>query len=549
MIEVDVIVVGGGPVGLSASIQLSRLGVRHAVIERTTTVSPHPKSRLLNPRSTELMRLWGLEQAVLDVGVGIEPKFFFGKDLVSPWDQVFEPAASMKDPVSLSLSPCAVAGMLVSQDVLEPILREAAAGYDAADVRFGWEAEVIADGPDGVEVRATRIDGEAIEVFRARYLIAADGAGSALRRRAGVGVTGADRTLEAISVLFRSDLTKIVDSPAAFFALCNPDTVGTAVIAPVDAHGRAALLGRPKVMDEKPLDQIDWIAELRAAVGVPDHQFEIIDVRAWRATVAVAESYRSGSTFFVGDAAHLMPPNGGFNMNTGLQDAHNLCWKLAGVLAGWADESLLDTYDRERRPIALYNAAEAVRNLKTLVDKDETGRAAMFRRDHYVHPGLALGYRYTDGAIAFEAGQSREADWEVGTYAPSGQPGARAPHLWLDDAEKVSLIDLAETGFVLLAASDPQGVWRAETDRVARAEGAPLRLEVVGDRARPNPEGRDFAALYGVGPNGAVLVRPDGHVAWRAADQGQARQLEVGLQAALWGGPTAKEVRRWLAPA
>jgi len=533
MTEVDVIIVGGGPVGLGASIQLSRLGIAHVLIERTTTVSPHPKSRLLNPRSTEHMRLWGLEQAVLDVGVGIEPKFFFGKDLVSPWDQIFEPGASLRDADSLALSPCAVTGMLVSQDVLEPILRQAAADYDAATMLFGWEAAVSAEGPDGVEVVATELSSGEVQTWRGRYLIAADGAGGSLRRRAGIGVTGADRSLEAISVLFQSDLTQIVDSPAAFFALCNPETVGTAVIAPVDAHGRAALLGRPKVMDEKPLDQIDWLAELRAAVGVPDHAFEIIDVRTWRATVAIAESYRAGSIFFVGDAAHLIPPNGGFNMNTGLQDIHNLCWKLAAVLGGWADEALLDTYDRERRPIALYNAAEAVRNLKTLVDKDETGRAAMFRKDHYVHPGLALGYRYIDGAAAYEPEQSQMADWEVGVYEPSAQPGARAPHLWLDEDGGTSLIDLFEKDFVLLAASDPESIWRVATHAAQAVTGAPLRLEVVGGRARPDPSGRGFAALYGVEGDGAVLVRPDGHVAWRGRTSGDAGSLVEGLRRGL----------------
>lgn len=532
MSEPSVIIIGGGPVGLGASIELSRLGVPHVVIERTTSVSPHPKSRLLNPRSTEMMRSWGLEQAALDVGVGIEPKFFFGKDLVSGWDQVFEPASALKDARSQALSPCAVAGMLVSQDVLEPILRKAAPEYAAADVRFGWEADLPVEDKGGVTVTLTEIATGRVEVMRAPWLIAADGAGAAIRRHLGIGVTGADRSMEAISVLFRSDLTRIVDSPAAFFALCNPETIGTAVIAPVDAHGRAALLGRPRIMDEQPVDQIDWLAQLRLAVGVPDHEFEIIDARAWRAAVAVAQSYRAGRIFLAGDAAHLMPPNGGFNMNTGLQDIQNLCWKLAGVVGGWADESLLDTYDAERRPIALYNAAEAVRNLKTLVDKDETGRAAMFRRDHYVHPGLALGYRYTDGAVAFEPDQSRAADWQVGVYEPSGQPGARAPHLWLDEAGEVSLLDLFGREFVLLAASDADGTW-ATAIAEAGASGAPIRLEVVGDRARPDPDGRDFARLYGVESDGAVLVRPDGHVGWRGRSVEAAANLTEGMRALL----------------
>ncbi|MGH6979189.1 MAG: hypothetical protein ACRED4_07845, partial [Brevundimonas sp.] len=190
-------------------------------------------------------------------------------------------------------------------------------------------------------------------------------------------------------------------------------------------------------------------------------------------------------------------------------------------------------YDRERRPIALYNAAEAVRNLKTLIDKDETGRAAMFRKDHYVHPGLALGYRYIEGAAAYEPEQSQTADWEVGVYEPSAQPGARAPHLWLDDEAQTSLIDLFEKDFVLLAASDPEGAWGAAVHAAHSATGAPLRLAVVGDRARPDPSGRGFADLYGIEDDGAVLVRPDGHVAWRGRTSSETRGLTDGLRRGL----------------
>lgn len=534
MREAKVIVIGGGPVGLSASVQLSRLGVPHVLIERSVSVSPHPKSRLLNPRSAEILRTWGLEPAVQRVGAGLSStKFHFGKDLISPWDHVFDPAAALADARSQSLSPCPVGGMLVSQDVLEPVLREAVTAYAAADLRFGWEAELVSDDAAGVEVRGTEITTGKTETFHANYLIAADGASSPVRRRCGVSVTGADRTLEAISVLFQSDLSRFAGAKAPFFALCNPQTIGSAVIAPVDTHGRGALLGRPKVMDEQALDQIDWLAQLRLAIGVPDHLFEIIDVRTWRAAVAIADKYSVGRIFFAGDAAHLMPPNGGFNMNTGIQDVHNLCWKLAGVLAGWADESLLDSYEIERRPVALYNAAEAIRNLKMLTDKDDAGRSAMFRRDHYVHPGLALGYRYNDGAIAHEIDQSRETDWEVGVYEPSGVPGGRAPHLWLRDgggAEgRRSLLDLFGHDFVLLAAADPDGSWAGAVREAGRMVGAPVRLEVVGERAEPNPDGQSFMALYGLGADGAVLVRPDGHIGWRGRSKAEAGALTEAL--------------------
>ena len=517
--DADVLIIGGGPVGLSMSIQLSRLGIDHMLIERNTEVSPHPKSRLLNPRTIEIFRLWGLEDDVRNVRVSSKPTFYFGNDLISAWRQVFKPAEVLASDEAKSVSPCEVEGVLCSQDVLEPVLRASATSYKQADIRFGWEAEVVsglgAEGPATVRVR--NLANNETETLNVRYLVAADGATSPVRTALGVETTGADRTLEAISVLFRSDLSEYGDSRASFFVLSNPETIGTAVIAPVDENGRAALLGRPKIMDEKPLETIDWEEVIRLGVGVPDLPIEIIDVRAWRAAVVIANEYRRGNTFLVGDAAHLMPPNGGFNMNTGVQDAHNLAWKLAGVLQGWANEHILDTYDSERRPVALFNADEAIHNLKALVDKDDDGRAGGFRRDHYVHPGLALGYRYNQGAIVYQPDQSRADDWTVGEYIQTAVPGARAPHLWLVNKEgrKVSTLDLFERDFVLLTTPETATAWSGAAAEAARITGAPVKLETIGEGGDWISGSGDFSLLYGLRENEAVLVRPDGHIGWR----------------------------------
>lgn len=520
MTEIDVAIVGGGPVGVGASIQLTRLGVRHVLFERHVEVNPHPRARGINTRSMELLRQWGIEQEVIDVGVKAAPTFFFGRDLVSPWEHTFKLGEALKERDDRTLSPCSLIMELCSQDVMEPIMRRQAARGAFADLRFGWEAKLESWDDGGAVITATPTAGGEPETFRVRYVIAADGAASPLRNQLGVGAETTGRSLDAISVLFSSDLRRIVDVEAAFFALFNPDTIGTAVIAPVDGDGRAALLGRPRVLDEKPLDEIDWVEELQKAVGVPGHPFEIIDVRLWRAAVVVAESYRKGPVFFAGDAAHLMPPNGGFNMNTGLQDIHNLCWKLAAVLGGAAPDALLDTYHAERRPIAMFNAREALRNLAALMDKDQDGEARMFRRDHYVHPGLALGFRYNAGAVLHEPGQSREDDWDVATYTPEAVPGARAPHLWLTgrDGRRISSLDLFDNAFVVLCAPDAIDLWGAAVEAEAGRTGALVRAFGVGAGGDYDPGETDFAALYGLAPEGAVLVRPDGHVAWRGAE-------------------------------
>lgn len=518
-IDTDVLIIGGGPVGLGASIQLSRLGVQHMLVERYTDVSPHPKSRLVNPRTIEILRLWGLEADVGEVSVTAKPTFYFGEDLVSAWNQVFRPAEVLSHQEAGTISPCEPQGVLCSQDVLEPILRKSATSYDVADVRFGWEAEIVSGlGETGpVTVRIENLSDGTTETVTAQYLIAADGASSPIREALKVGVTTGERELDAISVLFRSDLSGYAENRASFFVLSNPKTIGTAVIAPVDENGRAALLGRPKVMDEHPVDEIDWMEVLRLGVGIPDHPFEIIDVRQWRAAVGIAKSYRRGNTFLVGDAAHLIPPNGGFNMNTGIQDVHNLAWKMAGVLQGWADESLLDSYDAERRPIALFNAGEAIHNLKALVDEDEHGKAGGFRQDHYVHPGLALGYRYNNGAIVYQPGQDREDNWTVGEYTPMPIPGARAPHLWLTDSKghEISMLDLFEQDFVLLTAPENADAWQGAIAEAGRKTGAPIRLETIGEGGTWMSKPGTFETLYALAPGEGVLVRPDGHIGWR----------------------------------
>ncbi|MBR9835684.1 MAG: hypothetical protein GYB42_10995, partial [Alphaproteobacteria bacterium] len=235
------------------------------------------------------------------------------------------------------------------------------------------------------------------------------------------------------------------------------------------------------------------------------------------------------------DAAHLIPPNGGFNMNTGMQDAHNLAWKLAGVVKGWADERLLETYDAERRPIALFNAAEAVHNLTALVDKDDQGQAGGFRRDHYVHPGLALGYRYNNGAISYLPGQNREDDWTVGEYIQTAVPGGRAPHLWVTgkDGETISSLELFEREFVLLATPEGGTTWAAAVKEAAIETQAPLRLITIGEGGDWAAASEDFSKLYGLTGSQAVLVRPDGHVGWRgetadAAELAQAMDVLTG---------------------
>jgi hypothetical protein len=223
----------------------------------------------------------------------------------------------------------------------------------------------------------------------------------------------------------------------------------------------------------------------------------------------VARRFQDGRIFLVGDAAHLMPPNGGFGGNTGIHDAHNLAWKLAAVLRGEAGPKLLDSYDLERRPVCKFTVEQAYTRYVT--------RTATYLGKTDFQPlapdfNIELGYLYRSPAILSEGGEAKVHD---DPHTTAGRPGSRAPHLWLEkDGKKVSTLDLFGTSFVMLAG--PRGAAWCSAARAAAAKFPGLGLHIYSVGADLGDPGSGFAAAYGLSPSGAALVRPDGFVAWRA---------------------------------
>jgi hypothetical protein len=282
---------------------------------------------------------------------------------------------------------------------------------------------------------------------------------------------------------------------------------------------------------------------VRRAVGAPDLAVDVRSTDPWIMRSQVAERYGAGRVFLAGDAAHRFPPTGGFGMNTGVQDAHNLAWKIAAVLQGWAPPALLETYETERRPVGQFNADQSVKNSRrmpapgggnepgsplSMIEEDspagEEVRATIAAgigrtREHFSAMGQAKGFAYESAVIVADDGSADPAMRStIETYVPTARPGSLAPHAWIDAAgERRSLLDLVGDGFVLLIA--PRG--EAWAHAAARLDGAPprmpLRAYVVGrDLQLADGDVEAWCALYGIGAGGAVLVRPDGHVAWRS---------------------------------
>ncbi|MEU6947832.1 FAD-dependent monooxygenase [Streptomyces sp. NPDC046316] len=525
-----VLIVGGSLVGLSTSLFLGRLGVPHILVERHAATSIHPRGRGNNVRTMELFRGAGVQQRIQEAAsvLGRNNGILQTPSLVG---DVGEWLFKEIDPGG-GLARFSPAGWcLCSQNDLEPVLLETARQL-GGDLRFSSELMSFEQDAEGVTAQVkSRETGEHVTI-RADYLVAADGPRSPVREQLGIGQSGPGDLFHNVSVMFVSrGLADVVgDRRFVVCYLTNPEADGA--LLPVDNQENWVFHApwHPELGETLEEFTDERCAEhIRRAVGVPDLDVEIKGRAPWHAAQRVAQRYADGRVFLVGDAAHEMPPTGAFGSNTGIQDAHNIAWKLAAVLAGWAGPGLLASYDEERRPVA-----------------EATSSRASSRSVEHSHPGyapepgaggpggrkggilnVALGYRYPRGAV-------RGADLTVPVVPDSlrltGEPGSRAPHMWLHRAgERVSTLDLYERTLVLLS-SGSNGAWHTAAARVAEKLSLPLVSYRIGDGpgAELSPESLDWAEVHGVTTDGAVLVRPDGFVAWRS--DGAASDPEAALR-------------------
>ena len=511
MVEVPVLIVGGGPVGLTASLLLSRHGVRSLLVERHRGTSIHPKARAINARTMELYRQCGVEQAIRDAGLPSERARYIvwtrtlaGEELERrvPWR-----ATAGSDAVS------PVRNCICAQDDLEPVLRGFAEKLGPGELRFDTELRALDAGTSGVT--ATLADrGTGVETrVHAEYVIAADGAQSQVRSALGIRMTGHEAVYESVNVLLRADLTPWTrERPAALYFVEHPAIKGTFLtINGVDRWGFLA-----NSLSQHGLCAADFTPErcvelVRTAAGVPDLEVEILGVVPWTASARVAERYRAGRVFLAGDAAHEMPPTGGFGLNTGVQDAHNLAWKLAAVVHGHATSRLLDTYEIERQPIGLAITEQSFANA---VSMGRLGAQPGLARPEYLNEqGLIFGAAYRSTAVVPDGSAPPVVANPVTDYVPSARPGCRAPHVWVGRGEaRMSTIDLFGPRFVLLAGPSGAAFARAAGSLAARL---PIDAYVIGADLG-DPDGA-WCEGYGVTASGAVLVRPDAYVAWRSA--------------------------------
>ena len=506
--ESPVVIVGGSLVGLSTAVFLGAQGIPSLVVERHAGTAIHPRAALVSQRSIELFRALGMQAEIesaaasefVQNGAIMSVESLGGKELAWYFRSINE---GVED---LSPSP----RLFVTQIGLEPILRRRAEA-DGARLEYSSEAVGIAQDAGGVDVRVRRRDGGERTV-RARYVVAADGVKSATRERLGIESLGRGAFSDSITIYFRADVDPLIGGRnlsviyvfhprlTGFFRFSLAGDAGFLVVnSTVDENGVRSTTPGEDTSEERCREHV------RLALGAPGIGVEIESVQRWSAMANWAARLQEGRVFLAGDAAHVMPPTGGFGGNAGIHDADNLAWKLASVLRGDAGPGLLATYDAERRPVAEGTVEQAyaryVMRLDPALGQDDLVSIVE-------EAAVELGYRYHSDAVVAEPDHDGSL-WED-PHAATARPGSRAPHLPLADGaeEARSTLDLVRRGLVLLAG--PRGdSWRAAAAAASARLGISLETHVMAGVA-------GFAERYGTGEAGAVLLRPDGFVGWRS---------------------------------
>ncbi len=515
-----VLIVGAGPVGLALAGDLGWRGVACTLIEKTDGAIEQPKMDIVGPRTMEFCRRWGIADWVRDAPYpGDYPQdcvYVTSLDGYELGRETFPGRAQEKCPPQ---SP--QKRERVPQDMFDPILQRFVRSF--AHVRLCYRSELVSfvETTGGVTARLRDTATGAIREISADYLVGTDGGGSLVREGAGITMSGNPALTYTTNVLFRcADFPSLHDKGKAYrFIFIGPEGTWLTIVAINGGDRfRMSIVG---TADKVTHGEAEIQGALRRAVG-RHFDYEILSVMRWVRRELVADSYGTQRVFIAGDAAHLMSPTGGFGMNTGIQDAVDLGWKLAAAVRGWAGRSLLRSYEAERRPVAVRNVTEASSNLGRMLatrqrlpppEIFQAGPAGDAAREDYGRwfsdtmrhewftVGFHLGYRY-DGSPIVAPDGTPAPPLPTSTYAQTARPGARAPHAWLPDGG--STLDLFGSGFVLLRLG-PHAPTGESIARAAAEVSVPLEVIAL-----------DVAEVTELYQRRLVLVRPDGHVAWRA---------------------------------
>ncbi|RDI68344.1 FAD-dependent oxidoreductase [Nocardia pseudobrasiliensis] len=501
-----VLIVGGSLVGLSAAVFLSWRGVPVVVIDKHHGSSSHPRAIGFTTRTVEHFRQVGVEVPMSPQSME-PPRRARVESLAGNWTEEY-PWTPGGGAYGAEQSP--VQAIAITQDRLEPLLRERAREL-GADLRLGTELLGLTQDDGGVTATLRRRDDGHEYRMHAQYVVAADGADSGIRTGLGIERHGVGPLSVQRSILFRAPLEEYLRHGVVQFEIEQPDF---RAFLTTYSDGRWVLM----LSDDIERDPGQQIEVVRRAIGRTDIPIELLTTGRWKLAGLIADRFSVGRIFLAGDAAHQLPPNrGGFGANTGIDDVHNLAWKLAAVLSGCSDSRLLETYDAERRPIA------DLRHDQLFARADYKAYLKGSKSDTVVldDAAIELGQLYRSTAVLGvddSLPQAQRPDrW-------AGQPGTRAPHLWVTvDGHTRSTLDLIRHDWVLLSVDDR---WRAAAAQVSEKLGIAIDFDQIGTDVELDEPGV-FEGAYGVEASGATLIRPDGYIAWRTRTAPQDRAGEL----------------------
>jgi 2,4-dichlorophenol 6-monooxygenase len=551
------LIVGAGPAGLALALALARYGVPALTVERHPSTAHTPRAHIINQRTVEIFRALGISEKFHEVAIpqaGMTNNLWY-TTLADPevarsqtWGTGPDRAAEyfLSSPEPMANCP---------QTVLEPMLL-GAAREAGADIEFQTEfVELRQDGDGVTSVIRDRVSGDTRKV-RSRYVIGADGARSRVLAEAGLMAEGPDDLGRAANIWFRADLSKYFEyRPGVLSWNVMPGPLPALRLGTLICHKRysefvLAFMFDPDHTVLSELSEDHLLQRIRAVVG-EDIDAEILGLAGWQVRAQVADRYSSGHVFCMGDAVHRHPPTNGLGLNMSVADAYNLAWKLAFVLDGRAGERLLDSYSAERQPVGAAGVQRAITSLgegsaieaalglepgqsaedgwKALNVLYEPGVAGDERRRalreaielsnyQFNAHGIEMGYVYHSDVITTEPTPPPEPERDpVLYYTPTTRPGARVPHARLErDRQPLSSLDLVDPkGFTLLTGVGGHK-WRTSAERIAARVCVPVTVHVIGERGGLWDPYGDWASRSEVDTTGCVLVRPDGHVAWRS---------------------------------